>query len=429
MVRGKLAAIALTLLVSSDAIPALPEADGQVHLGVASCASSVCHGKVSPDESSPVLLNEASTWRREDDHSRAYRTLRSQQSQDIAQKLGLPSAVGADICLDCHADNIESEFRGAKFQISDGVGCEACHGGSQEWIKSHAESGTSHADNLMKGMYPTESPLARAELCLSCHLGTRDKFATHQIMGAGHPRLAFELETFTANQPAHYIVDDDYAVRKPFIDSAHMWLVGLAISARESARLLQSPLFQTPGLIPELSFFQCHDCHHPTDELRWAPEGQPPLPPGAVRLNDGPLMVLIDALQVLSPSAATELDKDLWSLHQASQQSRADVNAAAGRLESRLDSVSAMLADLAIDESTLSELRRSIVSRAGSGSYRHFTAAEQAFMAVETLSIVLRDDDKLGTVLDAWFDALGEDENDFIPQVFAARAGQLGAAL
>jgi hypothetical protein len=50
-------------------------------------------------------------------------------------------------------------------------------------------------------------------------------------------------------------------------------------------------------------------------------------------------------------------------------------------------------------------------------------------MAVETLSIVLRDDDKLGTVLDAWFDALGEDENDFIPQVFAARAGQLGAAL
>ena len=64
-------------------------------------------------------------------------------------------------------------------------------------------------------MYPTDQPVARAQLCLSCHFGTeQNKFVTHRIMGAGHPRMSFELDTFTAIQPAHYIADKDYAERK-----------------------------------------------------------------------------------------------------------------------------------------------------------------------------------------------------------------------
>jgi hypothetical protein len=59
-------------------------------------------------------------------------------------------------------------------------------------------------------MYPTEQPEVRAKLCLSCHFGTEDKFATHRIMGAGHPRISFELDTFTEIQPAHFRVDEDY---------------------------------------------------------------------------------------------------------------------------------------------------------------------------------------------------------------------------
>lgn len=428
MVRGKLAVLALTAAAAVQAVPPLPEADDRVHQGVASCASSVCHGKVSPDASATVWLNESRVWLRQDYHSRAYRTLQTDQSKAIARKLGLASAAGADICLDCHADNVDAEHRGPKFQISDGVGCEACHGGSEAWLESHAESGTSHADNLAKGMYPTEDPLARAELCLSCHLGTADKFATHRIMGAGHPRLAFELETFTVNQPAHYEVDSDYIERKPYTDSARMWLIGMAISARESAELLQDPLFQKPGLIPELSFFQCHDCHHGMDELRWAPEGDPALAPGSVRLNDGPLLVLVDALDVLNPGAARELDRDLWALHQASQASRQEVATVAARLETRLDGIAAMLADLSLEPATLRQLRAALLSRAEGGSYRHFTAAEQAFLAVETLSLLLQDDTQMKTSMDAWFETLA-DENTFVPQLFAARAGKVGAAL
>src|SRR5690554_2962786 len=275
-------------LVSSTSLSAapLPEAADNVHEGVASCASSVCHGKVSKDPNATVWLNEYRVWLRQDYHSRAYRTLQTAQSEAIARKLGLPSAAGAKICLDCHADNVPSEARGRRFQISDGVGCEACHGGAGQWLESHAELGTSHADNIAKGMYPTEQPLQRARLCLSCHLGTKDKFATHEIMGAGHPRLAFELETFTINQPAHYEVDADYRERKPTIAPVNMWLAGLAVTSMQSLELLQEQWFTRQSLIPELSFFQCHACHHPMDDLRWAPEGAAALPPGTVRLND-----------------------------------------------------------------------------------------------------------------------------------------------
>lgn len=430
MVRGKYAtlAIALLLAASTRAVPPLPQSDSRVHEGVASCASSVCHGKVSQDSDSTVWLNESRVWLRQDYHSRAYRTLQTEQSQSIARKLGLPSAAGAKICLDCHADNVRGDFRGDRFQISDGVGCEACHGGSQNWLKSHAEAGTSHADNIANGMYPTEQPAARAELCLSCHLGTKDKFATHRIMGAGHPRLAFELETFTVNQPAHYGVDDDYKLRKPYTDSVRMWLIGMAISARESAELLQSPLFLSESLVPELSFFQCHDCHHPMDQLRWEPEGSPPLAPGAVRLNDGPLLVLIDALAVIDIAASDALEQKLWALHSASQRSRADVAKSAAALEIALQKVSDTLSDVSLGRSDYLALRTSLLARAGAGGYRHFTAAEQAFLAVETLSLMLEDDARIAAPLDAWFETLA-DENDFLPQLFASRARQVRAAL
>jgi len=321
MVCRKLILVALLWAgwVSAQPLPAaLPEMGTNPHEGVATCATSVCHGKISEDPRSTVWLNEYRIWSRQDYHSRAYRTLQSAQSKTIARKLGLPSAVGAKICLDCHADNVASEARGRRFQISDGVGCEACHGGAGQWLKSHAEESTSHADNLAKGMYPTEQPLARAQLCLSCHLGTKDKFATHAIMGAGHPRLSFELETFTVNQPAHYEVDADYRERKPAISSVNMWLAGLAVMSMKSLELLQDEWFSDARLMPELSFYQCHACHHPMNDLRWKAEGGAvALPTGSVRLNDGSLMVFAAVLEVMGQVQAGAIATGINSLHQA----------------------------------------------------------------------------------------------------------------
>src|SRR3569833_1830392 len=200
MVRAS--AIAL-LLLSHAALAATPASapltqGTSKHMGVTSCASSVCHGAVTPSNTYDVLLNEYVTWSHEDAHSKAYTALCSPRAWSMAQKLGLPSAATAKICLDCHADNVPPERRGSKFSFMDGVGCEACHGGSERWITTHTSRRATYAENGGKGMYPSANLHERVTLCLSCHYGTADKFATHRIMAAGHPRLSFELDTFQA---------------------------------------------------------------------------------------------------------------------------------------------------------------------------------------------------------------------------------------
>lgn len=417
------AAIAwFTFCVSAVFAAPLPEQGREQHEGVASCATNVCHGKVSPDPASEVNLNEYRTWLRQDYHSRAYRTLQTDQSKAIAAKLGLPSAIGAKICLDCHADNVPATARGKRFQISDGVGCEACHGGSGQWLESHAEETTTHADNLAKGMYPTEQPMARARLCLSCHLGTADKFATHEIMGAGHPRLAFELETFTVNQPKHYEVDADYRDRKPAIDSVNMWLAGLAVSALQSLELLQEQWFMQQSVVPELAFYQCHACHHPMDDLRWQAEGgDKALPPGAVRLNDASLLVLAAVLEQTSPAKASVIAEGVHKLHQASLVSKGDVKQEAETLHAALVPVAESLAAASYSESDMRALRGTLLEQAAGGRFRHFTAAEQVFMAVETLCLSLNESEKYTGLMDPWFKTL-ENENTFVPKQYAVRA-------
>jgi hypothetical protein len=407
----------------------LPGNDGRVHEGVASCANTVCHGRVQQAEDSPVWLNEYRVWLRQDYHSRAYRTLLTEQSRDIAAKLGLPAAQNAKICLDCHADNIPASQRGQRFQLDDGVGCEACHGGAGEWLESHAEKGTDHRDNIARGLYPTEDPAARARLCLSCHLGNEHKFATHAIMGAGHPRLSFELETFGVNQPAHYSVDDDYRERKRATDSVGNWLTGLAANSAQFLEILSSGAHPGRGPFPELAFYQCHACHHGMDNLRWQRDARAPdLEPGTVRLNDGPLLVLSSALSVLDPQLDQEILASLADLHAASLETRSELQAASEALGQRYAELTQRMTSLDIPATQRVALRRQLLQDCISGKFSYYTAAEQAFLGIETLSIELGDAQTLGAQLDALFTSL-ENETDFVPAGFSMAAKRMLEAL
>ena len=80
------------------------------------------------------------------------------------------------------------------------------------------------------------------------------------------------------------------------------------------------------------------------------------------------------------------------------------------------------------DAASMRKLRRSLSQCTGNGRFRHFTAAEQVFLTVETLSIALAETDQLETLLDAWFKSV-EDENTFVPQWFAVRAKQVMGGL
>jgi hypothetical protein len=170
---------------ATDAIK-LPVNSEHMHLGVKSCAGSPCHSKgTKAQATSSVDQNEFYVWRREGHHKKAYKHLENKSSARIVKKLGLKKAAyEEDKCLRCHADNVPKKQQGKGFKMSDGVGCEACHGGSENWKDSHyairsKQGKAGHQRNIENGLYPTERPIERARLCLSCHL-----FVSHEIMGA-----------------------------------------------------------------------------------------------------------------------------------------------------------------------------------------------------------------------------------------------------
>jgi hypothetical protein len=394
--------------VTPGAAAAPPPADTKVHLGVASCATGVCHGKLTPQETGNVWLNEYRIWSADDRHARAYQTLLSPESQRIARKLGLPNAQGAAICLDCHADNVPPGQRGPRFQISDGVGCEACHGGAQEWIESHTEPGATHADNLARGMLAIERIEVRAEVCLSCHLGTTDQFATHRIMGAGHPRLSFELEAYTVNQPAHYEIDDDYRERKSAPTGFEVWRAGQVESLKRYLTLIDSPLFGTT--LPDFSFFDCHSCHHPMDDIRWTEaRRQQGLEPGGLRLQDQHLIMLQALVEVVAPADRQPLRDAHLRLLRAGQQSVPAARAAAVTLRDWLQERPWTSAPASREQ--VMAVRRAIVQAGARGELLDFAAAEQAFLSVESLSIHLGDAQRLQSALDAVFDVVENDRS------------------
>ena len=395
------------------------EVAGPKHLGVASCAYSNCHGNLTPQTTRNVAQNEYRTWLQEDRHSQAYRGLEGPAGQAIAAKLGLSSAATAKICLDCHADNVPAALQGPRFLLSDGVGCEACHGGAEKWIVTHAQQGSTHAQNVASGMSPTESPARRAQVCLQCHLGTQERFATHQLMGAGHPRLRFELDTFTANQPPHFIVDADYIKRKGKIEDANLWVAGELEGALRFMTLEQSPFFHAEGLFPELAFYDCYACHHALDVPRWSAErAGPGIRPGTLRVQKQQLVMLEALAEVVGPRAAvSELAEATAALTQASQRDFAAGKAAAGKLAQWLDARQAWV-QRRYSRAETASLRKTLLRYAGADKASDFLTAEQVVLSVEALSYGLGDHDRHRGALDSLYDTVKSNAS-FNPGRFA----------
>jgi hypothetical protein len=376
--------VAFLLAAAAAGLASAQPAD--IHLGVASCAGSTCHGAPEPFANSPVLQNEYVTWQKHDPHSKAWSVLKEERSVRIARNLGLSKpAHEAQECLVCHASNVPEEQRGARFQISDGVGCESCHGGSSGWLGLHASGKATHAQNIAAGLLATEDPEVRAGICLDCHFGNPDdplQFVTHEIMGAGHPRMNFELDTFTAVQPAHYAMDADYFKRKTVIDGVKTWAIGQALTIERRMQLLVSPKTGRQGLFPELVFFDCHACHEPMSELDWTPRPGAGLPPGWPKLNDANLLMLKAALEVANPGLAEKLAADLGGLHAAMAKSpEALVAAANGAAATARQAIEAIKA-YDFSDAQMGRMLQLLSARGAEGGFVDFEAAEQATMAM-----------------------------------------------
>lgn len=425
-----------TAAFSRDAAAsAVDEIAAHKHMGVATCSNSVCHGASQPFKESNVWQNEFARWQEYDPHAtQAFQALQGAEGQAIAKKLGLGDATQAQVCLDCHADNTPVANRGERFQLADGVGCEACHGGSELWLSSHADKGVPHADNLAKGLYPTEDPVKRAELCLSCHMGGPDRMITHRIMGAGHPRLSFELDTFTWINP-HYEVDADYIARKGEFNGVRDWGVGQGVAAANLLDTLLDPKHGWNGIFPELVLFDCHACHRRMDGGKWAPRQGTGLGPGVVRLNDANLVMFRHVLSVVDRGAAQRMQEQTRELHRATTQSRDATAAAARRLRDSIGSLLPTVAAHDFGADSLGGILDSLLADADRGEFRDFAAAEQAAMAASSVIVAFETakalDAAQAETLKAKVDALYakvENENDYSMPAFVAALRELRRA-
>ncbi len=327
--------LALLLLAGPRATAQDSPAGGATYVGVATCGGTTCHGRSEAD--GPVVRqDEIMLWQdpatAAGAHSRAWAVLREPRARTIAQRLGIGEASGAPICLGCHAT--PAGRRGARFQTSDGVGCESCHGPASTWLASHYAVGGTHAANVARGLVPLESPTARAARCLDCHFGSagEGQFVTHRIMAAGHPRISFELDLFSTLQQ-HHQDDADYRARKGRGDPTRMWAIGQAM-ALDRALSLFTTARGTEGMFPEFYFFDCHSCHRQiSDDPRFRPGAVAnpgrPIPSGMPPFNDENMIMLAAAARVVAPPLAQRFERDSRAFHAAIARDRGAAIAAA----------------------------------------------------------------------------------------------------
>jgi len=331
------------------AIAALYPASGAIgngtFEGVASCAGSTCHGRAEGN-GAVVRQDEIATWQEPSSpsgaHSRAHAVLGGRRGQQIAASLGLGNAQSAPACLGCHATYAPAGQRGAKFTLGDGVGCESCHGASGgTWLAEHYALPATHASNVAAGLTPLDNPRARAGVCLDCHYGSAKpgQFVTHAMMAAGHPRVSFELDLFSALQQ-HHNVDADYTRRKSAPSGLRLWAVGQAEAVRRAGQLFAQPKFAFEGAFPQFYFYDCHSCHRPISDgpnrkLTFETNPARPIPFGNPPFNDENIIMLQAVAGALVPGEAGAFEAAARDFHRAMGQGPAEARAAAQALSLR----------------------------------------------------------------------------------------------
>jgi hypothetical protein len=416
-----------------------------LHEGVASCAGSTCHGR--PVASGLVVRqNEISTWQDPSSpagaHSRAWRVLTEPRAQAIAARLGLGPPQQAPECLACHADFVPASQRGPTFQISDGVGCEACHGGSRGWLASHYAVGAGHADNVVRGMLALENPKVRAAVCLDCHFGSAkpNQVANHRLMSAGHPRLSFELDLFSELE-RHWDVNAGYAQRKAVAGGVKTWAVGQAMALERALTLYGDPKLGQEGVFPEFAFFDCHSCHRPISD---DPNARPtfvvnpgrPIPSGMAPFNDENLILLSAAAREAAPQLAARYEADVRAFHLGLARDRPSAVRAAARLAETTRALQAAFAAKSFSKAETFAILDEILGRMLSPRFTDYAGAAQAVMAVDTLLNALAADGQIDRAalagirpdLERAYKAVS-DPRTFHPDVFRAALERVASAV
>jgi YVTN family beta-propeller protein len=131
------------------------------HTGAIACAA--CH-------QGPMMGYQFSKWRMSG-HARAYAVLATPDAYEIAEKMGVGgSPQDSPKCLECHTTAYHNPAGGflEGFALSEGAGCEACHGPGSQY--SHEAVMRDARSAKLAGLLEVTR-----ETCLACHEDAHDK--------------------------------------------------------------------------------------------------------------------------------------------------------------------------------------------------------------------------------------------------------------
>ena len=256
----------LRALLRAASAPDTPVMSGK-YVGPGSCSAGACHGGIQPRSTTKVLQNEYSTWITSDKHAHAYTALTEPLGRQMGQILKL-TPEKSQRCLVCHAVSVPAAEHAREFDVAEGVSCESCHGPSSQWLGPHIQPTAVHSKMVSLGLVDNKNLAVRTRQCLTCHLGAPGMNVDHELIAAGHPDLTFELDSFTAVEPPHWLEKNPNGGPADPLFGVRAWAVGQAVELQQS--MLRVARHAKTGPWPEFSEMDCMTCHHAlTGPLSW----------------------------------------------------------------------------------------------------------------------------------------------------------------
>jgi hypothetical protein len=378
----------------------LAQAQSPAFIGAGGCASSNCHGAATEAAAaeSRIRGNEFTAWSTQDKHARAYQVLTDERGKRMTAILKISDPVEDKRCAPCHVAGSPGK------SLSDGVACEACHGAAEKWLGPHTQTNSHEMNVRNNGMTDTKDLAIRAKTCLKCHMGSGDQMVTHELIAAGHPDLAFELDTFTVAQPAHHRMPSA-ALR------VRAWAVGQTMALAEQMRLISA---HTAKNWPEFSDLECYQCHHDLHRISWRiARGYGSRRPGSLQVNVAHVEIVRDLVSVAAPEERSALESLL---------ARLDASLADGAATGQAGKAVERIADTLTERFQKQDIDAVAVLKAVSADIERIAAAgvnaaEQATMTLDALGAALGRNPDLTKPL---YDYL-EHPSQYKPSEFVAR--------
>jgi len=376
------------IAVGDDTGVPVPKVSPHQFKGVASCASSNCHGGVAPRNATAVLQNEYVTWSKHDKHSKAWQSLVTAEGKRIGAHLGISNPEREPWCLRCHSTFVADPLLVApEFRAEDGVGCESCHGAAGGYLREHTSAKSTHQNNVALGLVDLSDLKVRANNCVTCHYGSENADVTHRLMGAGHPRMSFELDTYTALEPMHWRIDADYRERKENYSPARAWVAGQVALAHAMLNRYGVEKRSRVHSGPELTLLSCYSCHHSLTAKQWKVREYAGRP-GELRLNTATFFVLQRTMAAFSQEQAQPLREALTNLEDKAR--AGDLASGAPALQAAVDQAQIYLSKQSFNTAQIRAVIRSLLQGGAARTLIQYEDADQITMAISSLLTELK---------------------------------------